>query len=224
MTTSTNPKDIQFHFDSFQNTLSIYFSNKCNISCKHCGVKSGPHESGKLDINLLISQLSELVNLGKIRGLHIGGGEPYIYIQDMQRLAEFAQANGLLLAVNSNGFWARTEDKARKTLERTSGVTQLMLGTDSYHVGMIPLSSIQNAVRIATEKMIMVDVYICTAGGVRDDFVHAVEDLLVPWLDASNVHVGPVEAVGRASGLPEAKWRKAVCEPPTGHVTGLIDR
>lgn len=208
---------IQAYYDTVHAVLGIYLTNRCNIECRHCGVNSGPRESAKLSVGIVVNQLSALASSGVVRALHVSGGEPFLYPNDLRSLGAAAERNGLRFGVNTNGFWARSAERAGEIIASIPGLTQLFLSTDAYHEEFIPLERIVNAARAGVAAGINVFVGICTERGLETRSVRRVRQLLATE-ECDNVFVGamPVEMGGRASTLEEANWRKKTASYPKG--------
>src|SRR5262249_51878420 len=99
---------IQAYYNDVHAVLGLYLTNRCNIQCRHCGVMSGPRERGRLPIQAIVAQIPALAADGAVKALHVSGGEPFLYQDDLCALAAAAKAHGLAFGVNTNGFWARS--------------------------------------------------------------------------------------------------------------------
>jgi hypothetical protein len=114
--------------------LSIYLTNRCNLLCRHCGTNSGPSETSYLRLDDdAIANLRHAIDVNGIRALHVSGGEPFLRRADLQRLSALAQETGILLAINTNGYWGISIKSAVKLLQGMPGVTEIILSTDVYH-------------------------------------------------------------------------------------------
>jgi organic radical activating enzyme len=208
---------VQTYFGRFQGILGLYITNKCNITCRHCSVNSGPTESTRLFIDDVLESIPTAVDKEIIKGIHVSGGEPFLYQSDLQRLASEAERLGILLGINTNAFWAKNLDKAHKVLDSMPGITQLMISTDIYHEEFIPLDRIKYASIAGLERGLIVQIAVCTSGGEKSDFVDRLSQILGEEL-ANSIPIGinPVEASGRALSLLEAHWRKQQRSFPIG--------
>jgi hypothetical protein len=196
--------------------LGIFLSNKCNISCRHCGTRSGPHEKQALHITPLLADIASLSS-EVIKAIHISGGEPFLYPYQLSAIGNLCAAKELYFAINTNGFWGRNPDIAKSTLIRIPGLNELFISTDIYHNEYLDLETIRNCCVAASELHIRVSVCFCTAEGIRDQFVdyaeHYLSDLLAKGI---RFQINPLELGGRANSLPEAHWRKLDRDFPEG--------
>ena len=215
---------IQSYYNQQHAILSLYLTNRCNIACRHCGVSSGPKENSRLDVKAVAYHLSALKATGIIKALHVSGGEPFLFLEDLTFLGESARELDLLFCVNTNAFWARSEQDGVRTLQKIPGLSQLFLSTDVYHAEFLPPNRVVNAVRACLARGIEVAVGICTQQGQRTDFVDQIEGLLGPELIKKiSFGTNSIELGGRANSLTEANWRAETTELPTG-ACRLINR
>src|SRR5262245_24135944 len=100
------PESIQPLFGKMHRVLGLYLSNRCNIACRHCGVESGPWEPDA-SADDIIPSVAQLAANGLLRGIHVSGGEPFLYPNVLSRIGSIAAEYGLLYAINTNAFWAK---------------------------------------------------------------------------------------------------------------------
>jgi hypothetical protein len=75
------------------------------------------------------------------RGVHIGGGEPFIEFDGLCELVRVCRDNGISVDyVETNAYWANNEARAIKYLNALSraGVNALCISCDEYHAEYIP--------------------------------------------------------------------------------------
>jgi MoaA/NifB/PqqE/SkfB family radical SAM enzyme len=208
---------VQTYFTVFQAVLGIYLTNKCNIECRHCCVSSGPRESSHLSLTEILPQVAELVGNGTVRALHVSGGEPFLYRDDVHEIAEVGAQANIPVAINTNGFWATDISRARRLLKGMPGISQIILSADEYHLDYLPLERVVNATAACLELGVLVHISVCTPEGKRTDFVDHLEHALGrEVLSNVSLSVSPVELGGRADTLVEAQWRTLKAELPEG--------
>jgi len=66
--------------------LGVSYSDKCSIKCRHCSADSGPLKNHTLDYKKLIQVIPHLHEIG-IRKLLVTGGEPILYLNDLEKLS-----------------------------------------------------------------------------------------------------------------------------------------
>jgi hypothetical protein len=227
--TRSNPENpqwtaLQRHFDVLHGILGIFLTNKCNVTCRHCATNSGPLETGLSPLDRVIPLLEPAVKAGIVRGIHVNGGEPFLYQRDIRRIAAEGRRLGILVGVNTNGFWAKTLAEGMRTIESMPGLTQLMLSTDVYHEEFIPLSAVKNAAEAGVRLGLVVQIAVCTPAGKPGPFTERLLDALgEDLLRDVAVGVNPIESEGRALVLPEAQWRPLASALPSGRCV-LINR
>ena len=101
------------------NKVFFLFTLHCNIACAHCYNNSGPHKKAKrLPLDRMLAIIAQMPSAG-IRRLDITGGEPFLYPRDLLAIIEAARAAGLDgIGINTNGFWASTDERAKRMLDR----------------------------------------------------------------------------------------------------------
>jgi hypothetical protein len=215
---------IQTMFRRMHSVLSLYLTNKCNILCGHCGVESGPHESTLLAPEDVLVHINALASSGTVEAIHVSGGEPFLYREQMRMIAECGRAAGIQVAVNTNGFWSRHPGRAGAMLDSMPGLSQIILSTDAYHEPFLSLEVVRDAARIALSRELLVDIYVCTPAGRRTEFVERLESYMGEELLAQvPVVVTTLETGGRADFIPEAHWRPRSRELPGGRCD-LVNR
>ncbi len=205
------------YYGVFQGILALYLTNKCNLSCRHCGVNSGPKESSRLKIDKVLEQLPALAAKGKLKAVHISGGEPFLYREDLRRIAALSNQLGLLVGVNTNAFWAPTEDAASSLLETMPGLGQLLLSTDKYHKEFLPLENVANAARAGVTLGLTIQISICQSPVEETGILNELEELLgAATMEKISMGTSRLDLSGRAMMLPEAHWRGVSPDYPVG--------
>lgn len=127
--------------------LSILYTNKCPIECRHCSVDAGPLRDTKLSPENILPHLSEFHDFG-IREIRFTGGEPLLFIDELKEIAGECRQIGWSQVVFSNGFWASTIDSANQyALQlREMGIGKVVLSTSIFHAEYVPLKNIRTAV------------------------------------------------------------------------------
>jgi hypothetical protein len=137
-----------FAFDCHR--VCLRFTRHCNISCRHCYNKSGPHGKGQtIDIGRLLAIVSQMPMAG-LRELTLTGGEPLLYRDHVTTVISAARQVGVrAISINTNGFWAATPGQADQMLDSlrsagfmASGGDALKVSAGAYHQEFIPLTTI----------------------------------------------------------------------------------
>ena len=86
--------------------LKVYFdfTNRCNLSCRHCITSSSPHvdTTGELSPERIVSLVAEMAQLGVLE-LATGGGEP-LFHPHWPMLFKSVTDTGMNLIVTTNGL------------------------------------------------------------------------------------------------------------------------
>jgi hypothetical protein len=136
-------------------TVNFRFTYHCNIACRHCYNSSGPgRKSERIALDRMLAIVAQMPEAGLSR-LILTGGEPFLYVEDVLALIRAARAADVRrISINSNAFWASTEDRARRMLERLAdaGFMQsrqdnLKISSGIYHTEFVDLDRIFNLAR-----------------------------------------------------------------------------
>ena len=146
--------------------LSIYLTNRCNLRCRHCSTGSSPSETSFLNLDGdTMSRLRQGIDEAGIKGIHVSGGEPFLRREDLRKLAALALEKGVLMAINSNGFWGNSLERATSLLGSMPGITELILSTDAYHAEYLSPGKLIVAAQAALACDLLVSVVSTTPGG-----------------------------------------------------------
>lgn len=215
----TDARRIQHFYAQFQAILGFYVTNTCNLECRHCGTGSGPKVRTALAIDdALAASVTDAIRHGRVRALHVSGGEPFLRLRDLARLSEIAAKEGVPLAVNTNGYWAPTRERGCEILAKLPGITHLVLSTDTYHAEFLPVRRLITAAQAALDGARLVDICIVTPFARRDAFAEVVDLLLeeAGLRDRIRPHLAALGPTGRDTALDDddlAPWQDS---PPTG--------
>lgn len=148
----------------FLKNIGMVMTYKCQIACSHCIIKAGPHRREEISLNDAydwIKTISEYRN-GFIRVLALTGGEPFLNIEKLKKISNYAATCGLLVSAVTNAFWASSVDKAIQILKEVSKIKMISISTDEYHLKSIPLDRVKNAILAARECHIPYTISVCT--------------------------------------------------------------
>lgn len=87
-------------------------------------------------------EIANLLHKAGTFSVHIGGGEPFIDFDGLCILVQALKRHGIGIDyIETNGFWAKNEDAARRKLEvlKRLGVYSVMVSVDPYHIEFVPL-------------------------------------------------------------------------------------
>jgi pyruvate-formate lyase-activating enzyme len=99
--------------------VNFRFTYHCNIACRHCYNSSGPHrKADRLSLETMLAIVAEMPEAG-ISHLNLSGGEPFLYQNELLALVAAGRAARLDgISIYTNGFWASTDERAARVLDR----------------------------------------------------------------------------------------------------------
>ena len=130
--------------------------------------------------------------------IHFAGGEPFLYYKNMLETAKHGKQCGFSISVVTNGFWAYSEDNARKQISNLvdAGLIRTKLSFDSFHNKYIPVETIRKAIRILKEFDVSIVLRIITTKKHKVD--ETLRRLSLDDLDSIEISSSPIVPVGRA--------------------------
>jgi radical SAM protein with 4Fe4S-binding SPASM domain len=125
--------------------LGIITTYRCNAECRHCFFNAGPNREETITFELAKKGINESAGLGA-QWVSLTGGEPLLEPDLAADLLEYSSDLGLKTELVTNGFWGKTSETARKTLEFLCkhGLDVINLSIDDFHQEHIPLTSVKN--------------------------------------------------------------------------------
>lgn len=117
---------------------------RCSSRCRHCLYGAGPHRiDGDGDGGArLEAVLDALAQRGPRAAYHIGGGEPFLDLDLLERAISGMAERGLQLDyVETNAGWVGDEDHATQVLARLAdaGLSCVLVSLSPFHAELIPL-------------------------------------------------------------------------------------
>jgi organic radical activating enzyme len=139
------PKTGVCYDNAERSKIYMIYTFGCNAACDHCLVESGPKKRGKLTPEIA----GDLLAIGAEHGksfLDLSGGEMMLYPAEVMQVASTARDLGYYVCLNTNAYWARTPEKARKMLSklRDAGVQAIFPSASAYHLKYVPLERVKN--------------------------------------------------------------------------------
>jgi len=121
----------------------IIANYRCNASCGHCLYGCSPTaEPGYIDTPTA-ARLCALLRQNGCRGVHIGGGEPFLNPEALIALVRTITASGLVLEyIETNAGWVSHDDARTRAILRNlrdAGADCVMFSVDPFHIGFVPL-------------------------------------------------------------------------------------
>jgi hypothetical protein len=180
-------------------------TRRCNMTCAHCSVESGPGIRTQPDEKELEAMITEAADAG-VCSVSFTGGEPMLRHDLVLRLMALARKCGLTSAITTNGFWGSTLTGARRTMKalRAEGLGLLTLSYDRYHAKFQGPEPGRNIMRAAEEFGVPMNVNFTR---VTDDT--EIAELIKPFEEShyARLRFYDVQPVGRARDFPSESLR-----------------
>lgn len=150
--------------------LCINFTLTCNIACDHCIVESNPQRRERLTPGEVRAALLTGSRNGK-RHVTFSGGEVFLFPQEMHEAITYARELDYVVDVESNAFWARSPEVARRKLAPfvEAGISGLALSADIYHMKYFPVERPINAAAAARSFGLATEIQFCTSSDKAAD-------------------------------------------------------
>jgi hypothetical protein len=147
-------------------SMTVITTNRCTAKCDHCCMSSGPDRREKLNFDTIKKAIDELCERRQLQVVVFAGGEPTLLKGELHRSIRYCADKKILTRLVTNASWAKTEGKARDVLQelRESGLNELNISADDYHLPYIPVEYVFNAWR-AAKGMGFVAVVIANCSG-----------------------------------------------------------
>ncbi len=136
-------------------SCGIILTYQCTNRCRHCLYAGSPRARNWMseqDVEWMARQLRCCSS--SIHSIHLAGGEPFIRFDLLKRAVEiFAEHNLPLHYVETNAFWATSDERTRELLQqlKDAGLPAVLISVSPFHLEFIPFERTQRAVRIASE-------------------------------------------------------------------------
>ncbi len=136
-------------------TLSV--TNRCPLSCAHCGPRSGPEESGTIARDVVVDMLNNASSRG-CKLVNLAGGEPFILGEYLEDIVRLVVERDMAPRITTGAYWAKTTEAASARLEPlvAAGLRELAISHSVHHGKFVRLTSIINAARAARENKLRV--------------------------------------------------------------------
>ncbi len=126
--------------------LILHYTELCNAKCAHCLVEAGPDRHTRGEPRAAREAIRGAAEIDGLELVVFSGGESFIYLETVLELCRFAHEQGLRTRVVSNGYWARTPERAAEMLARIAneGVDQLVISFDEFHLPFVDRRRVVN--------------------------------------------------------------------------------
>jgi MoaA/NifB/PqqE/SkfB family radical SAM enzyme len=123
---------------------------RCNISCDHCQHACNPERREAMSLGLFRTIASQAVEAG-FSALCLSGGEVFLLPDYLKAAADICKERSKPLIVQTNGFWGRNRNTARRQLRSLEGIAQIGFSIDSSHLRHIPIETVIGAMDAAVD-------------------------------------------------------------------------
>ena len=124
----------------------------CNYECDHCFLYCSPRSYGTFSISQIKEVLKEIEKIESIHSVSFEGGEPFLMYPLLLEAIRLSAKQGLKTAIETNSYWAVSEENAELWLKplKEAGLGLLETSDDQYHFGdssINPASHARNAAK-----------------------------------------------------------------------------
>lgn len=121
--------------------IGILLGNKCNFKCKHCLGTIDKTDIKETEVYLL----TKFINKYKFRELLFVGGEPTLYIKQINKIISRVNNFGEKeIKITTNGSFAKDVKSAEKVLTSFKKIDALQLSYDKFHRDFLPFENVKN--------------------------------------------------------------------------------
>ena len=177
----------------------------CTFECDHCFLYCSPASQGTFTLSQVTDVLEELQKIGTIETVCFEGGEPFLFHPLLVECIQRTSDKGFKTAIETNTYWATTEEDAELWLcpLSNSGLSTLEVSDDTFHHGEEVVNSAKRAVSAAQKIGLNVN-SICIHKPVIEKNNEQVK--------GEPIYIGGPKLRGRAikkliQGLPRRSWR-----------------
>jgi len=126
----------------FAGKLAVSLGFTCDFKCEHCA--NGFEKPCSLTPAEKKSIVS-VINKYKIRKLHFIGGEPTLYLRDINEIVRgINDKKNSSVVITTNGGFAKSVEKATSILKKIPLLKKVQLSYDKFHAKFMPLSGVAN--------------------------------------------------------------------------------
>jgi organic radical activating enzyme len=136
----------------------LLLTYKCNAKCEFCYYNCSPEQGGLMPVDMAINAWRSLKELaGNGAKIHITGGEPFLYWENLLEILREAKKQNLspVDMIETNGFWAVDEKivKDRLKILDELGVHRLKISCDPFHQEYVDVELVKRLASVAKELL-----------------------------------------------------------------------
>lgn len=122
----------------------------CTNTCVHCLYACSPKIKDDFPVDGIGKIADSIAQVSPHAGIHIGGGEPFLYTEILKELIREIRRQGLYLEyVETNGFWIKKKDAEGLLQEiKEAGCDCLLLSISPFHNAFLSVDDNLRAARL----------------------------------------------------------------------------
>ena len=186
--------------------IHVILTYKCNFECDHCFLYCSSKSKGTFTLSQVRDVIDELQKIGTIKTIGFEGGEPFLFHPLLLECIKIASKKGFKTAIETNTYWATTEEDAELWLRplRELGLSMLEVSDDRFHHEEEVFNSAKRALT-AAKKLGMHVNSICINPPLIEEHEEKVK--------GTPIYKGGPKLRGRAvekltEGLPTMSWKE----------------
>ena len=198
--------------------LGVLITSKCNISCRHCCNDSHPKHKGSVEFEEIRKLIDGALLVRSIREIGISGGEPFLFLELLHRIAAYAGSSGLSASVTTNGFWGASPGILPHLARlKAEGVRAINISSSIFHQEFLRPERLIAAVRAANAADLQVTVNVVETSSfgraeieaILGDLADVVAFVVMPLLPAGRAAVDThLTEYGDGDAVPTGTCRR----------------
>jgi len=128
--------------------LEFTLTTKCNSECAYCQADASPRNNEVMTVEDAHNYLTEAYDVSKLESFMVFGGEPMLFpTRALSILDRARQLSIPTIEMLTNGVWGKDRKTAEKLAIKLkkSGLNDLGVSVDAFHLQFIPLEYPRNA-------------------------------------------------------------------------------
>ena len=134
--------------------VTVLASYKCTAACQHCCFGGNSGIKARMSLKQILHFVDEARRFETMRLIVFSGGECFLLGKELDAAIRHATNIGLPTRVVTNGYWARTERRARERIAQVkeAGLKEINFSTGDFHQEFVPKSAVINGALAALEQ------------------------------------------------------------------------
>lgn len=141
------------------NSVGVFVTKQCNISCKHCMMMPTKGKSVVLNHKDCL-EIVRFINDNNVNRVIFTGGEPLLEIGVINEITDGINHKCDTLVI-SNGWFGSSQSLCGRTLKKLSHITHLRISYDNFHSEFVPAENIQTISKYCLNNGIDCAIYYC---------------------------------------------------------------